>query len=623
MGTLPKKVFKMKIKIIFFLIVLFFNQIYSQQETEDLDIYFDLYNKIFETFTSNYVDSLDKTDLIKASFDGMFKEVDPYTKLYIGSSKDRLEILTKGKYGGIGMQIGLIQDTLTVLMPYEDSPSYSEGILSGDQILKIDTISTIGLTSTESSALIRGELDTELLLTIRRPSTNKQIEFNLIRSNIIVKDVPFWEVSNKGIGYVRIKKFSKNTAKDFRKALTLILSDKTTKGLIIDLRGNTGGLLSNALNILDQLVPKGENLLKTKGRIAKANRNFDAKYKSKIPNDFPMVILIDGRSASASEIVSGTLQDLDLALILGTTSFGKGLVQRIFTINDSISMKVTTSKYYTPSGRLIQKKDYLDNDVLTDGLEENDSTFYTKNGRVVKGGGGIHPDIRIEKKKIPPLVQSLYRERLFIKFASEYVHTENIVLPVKMNKKIIKDFINYVQNYKLNYIVPGEVELLELKDNIYDKYAKKNKIQKKKYKFQQENSYIIVDVNGWMYVKNGFGKTLKRIPPEKHTLATGEYFYSETNKIMPKSKLKNTDIDYLNSLTRNLENYFDEVKVLQYNDNENIQWIENSLLREMSLVLGNEKEKIKVSLFNDVEYLKAAELILNKNDYNKLIIPKK
>ena len=169
------------------------------------------------------------------------------------------------------------------------------------------------------------------------------------------------------------------------------------------MRGNTGGLLSNALNILDQLVPKGENLLKTKGRIDKANRNFNAKFSTKIPKDFPMVVLIDSRSASASEIVSGTLQDLDLALVIGTPSFGKGLVQRIFNVNDSISLKVTTSKYYTPSGRLIQKKDYLDNDVLTDGLEDIDSVFYTKNGRIVKGGGGIYPDIEINKRKFRPL----------------------------------------------------------------------------------------------------------------------------------------------------------------------------------------------------------------------------
>ena len=611
----------MKIRILYFLIALFFTPSYSQKDNHSLDEYFELYNKIFEIFTSNYVDSLDKTELIKASFDGMFKEVDPYTKLYIGSSKDRLEILTKGKYGGIGMQIGLLQDTLTVLIPYEDSPSYSEGIQSGDQILMIDSVSTIGLSSTESSALIRGELDTELILTVRRPATGKEITFNLIRSNIIVKDVPFWEVNNDGVAYIRIKKFSKNTAKDFRTALNQVLKNSKTKGLIIDLRGNTGGLLSNALNILDQLVPKGQNLLKTKGRIKKANRNFDAKYSTKIPKEFPMVVLIDSRSASASEIVSGTLQDLDLALILGTPSFGKGLVQRIYNINDSISLKVTTSKYYTPSGRLIQKKDYLDNDVLTDGLEDNDSTFYTKNGRIVKGGGGIYPDVKIEKQKIPPLVQSFYRERLFIKFASEYVYKKGLKLPITINKKIIKDFINYVQNYELNYRVPGELELSDLKNSIYDKYAKKNYFNRKKHKIQPEQSYIIVDTYGWMRIKNGFGKTIRLISPQNHNLNTGEYYYNEIGQIVSKTKLNNTDVNYLSSLTRNLENYFNEIKVLQYNDKENIKWIENALLREMSLVLGNEKEKIKVSLYNDIEYLKAVELILDQIEYNNFIFP--
>ena len=251
--------------------------------------------------------------------------------------------MTKGKYGGIGMQIGLIQDTLTVLMPYEDSPSYTEGIQSGDQILMIDTISTIGLTSSESSELIRGELDSKLILKIRRPSNQKEMTFELVRSNIIVKDVPFWEVNKDGVAYIRIKKFSKNTAKDFRKGLTQILKNPNTKGLIIDLRGNTGGLLSNALNILDQLVPKGENLLKTRGRIEKANRNFNAKFSTKIPKNFPMTVLIDNRSASASEIVSGTLQDLDLALVIGTPSFGKGLVQRIFNVNDSITIVLILS----------------------------------------------------------------------------------------------------------------------------------------------------------------------------------------------------------------------------------------------------------------------------------------
>tara|TARA_Y100001970_G_scaffold142067_1_gene174782 strand:- start:850 stop:2694 length:1845 start_codon:yes stop_codon:yes gene_type:complete len=613
---------KQKIKIIYFLILVFLTPIYSNEDNNDLKEYFELYNQIFEIFTSNYVDSLDKAELIKSSFDGMFEEVDPYTKLYIGSSKDRLEILTKGRYGGIGMQIGLIQDTLTVLSPYEDSPAYSEGIQAGDQILMVDSVSTIGLSATESSELIRGELDTEVSLSIRRPSSNEEIKFDLTRSNIVVKDVPYWGVNNDGIGYIRIKKFSKNTAKDFRKALNEILANQNKIGLIIDLRGNTGGLLSNALNILDQLVPKGQNILKTKGRIDKANRSFDAKYSSKINEDFPIVVLIDGRSASASEIVSGTLQDLDRAVIVGTPSFGKGLVQRIYTVNDTISIKVTTSKYYTPSGRLIQKKDYLDNNVLTDGLDENDSLFYTQNGRLVKGGGGIYPDLEIKKQKIPPIVQALYRERLFLKFASEYAYEQGLTLPIKMNKKIIKDFINYVQDFEFDYRLPGEKELSNLKDNIYDKYAKKNtKRNIKKHQRQSNESYIIVDAHGWLRFKNGSGKTIKITPPEKHNLNVGEYHYNELGQSIARTGINDTDMKYLTSLTRDIENYFNEVKLLQYNDKENIQWIENSLLRELSLVLGNEKEKIKVSLYNDVEYLKAVELILNRTEYIEIISP--
>ena len=221
----------------------------------------------------------------------------------------------------------------------------------------------------------------------------------------------------------------------------------------------------------------------------------------------------------------------------------------------------------------------------------------------------------------PCFKSKCWSQRLFIKFASEYVYKKELELPITINKKIVKDFINYVQNYSINHIVPGELELADLKDNLYDKYVNKNSSKNKKYKTQQESSYIIVDAHGWMRVKNGFGKTIRMIPPQKHNLNTGEYYYDDTRKIIPESKLNNTDFNYLSSLTKNIEDYFDEVKVLQYNDRENIQWIENALLREMSVVLGNEKEKIKVSLYNDIEYLKAAELILDQLEYNRLIFP--
>ena len=607
-----------------YLNILFFISLIFSQENEnnqDLDIYFDLYNQIFEKFTSNYVDTLNKTQLIKSSFDGMFKSVDPYTKLYIGSSKDRLEILTKGKYGGIGMQIGLIRDTLTVISPYENSPAYSEGILSGDQILMVDSTSTIGLTATESSELIRGELGTNIKLIIRRPSTDEKITFDLERADITVRDIPYWGVDNNNVGYIRIKKFSKNTAKDFRKAIGEILNNENTQGLVIDLRGNTGGLLSNALNILDQLVPKGENILNTRGRIKKANRTFNSKFSSKIEDGFPIVVLIDKRSASASEIVSGTLQDLDLAVIMGQSSFGKGLVQRIYTINDSTSLKVTTSKYYTPSGRLIQKKDYLDNNVLTDGLEEKDSLFYTKNGRKVKGGGGITPDIEIEKIQVPLLVQALYKERVFLSFASGYSYKKGLQIPIQMNQVIINDFIDYAKNFGITYNLPGENELMDLKDKLHSEYYKEDPINKFKYSFAPGDSYVIVDAQRWLRIKNSSGKTIRTIPPQAHNLNSGEYYYTELGEIIPKIGFHSSTNDKLSSLTKKLDDYFNEIKLFQYNDPENLKWIENALLRELSLVSGNEQEKIKVTLYNDIEYLKAVEIILDKEKFNEIIRP--
>ena len=620
MGKIFRKV-QVISRIYILLFFLLLTPLLSNDNPSELDTYFDLYNKIFETFTSNYVDTLDKTQLIKGSLDGMFKSVDPYTKLYIGSSKDNLEILTKGKYGGIGMQIGLIKDTLTVISCYEDSPSYFEGLQSGDQILMVDSISTIGLSSSESSEMIRGELGTKVDLTVRRPYLNENIVFTLERANIVVKDVPYWNVNEDGVGYIRIKKFSKNTAKDFRVALNEILNNSNCKGLVIDLRSNTGGLLSNALNILDQLVPKDSNILETKGRIKKSNRSFKAKFSTKIPPSFPMVVLINRTSASASEILSGTLQDLDLAVILGQPSFGKGLVQRIFNINDTTSLKVTTSKYYIPSGRLIQKMDYLDNDVLTDGLEDRDSIFYTKNGRIVKGGGGINPDIEIDRETIPLLVQALYRDRVFLTFVSKYAYENAMELPITMNKKIVNDFIKYAKKNKVNYLLPGELELKNLKKEIQEEYLKESfeKISDKT--LRPDDNYVIVDANRWLKIKNGSKKTVRIIPPEKHEFNTGEYYYTDLGEIIPKIGFNEYKEEKLQYLTSNLNDYFNQIKLFQYNDLDNIRWIENALLREFSSILGGEKEKIKASLVNDKEYLKAVEIILNNNLYEEIINP--
>ena len=537
---------------------------------QDTKSYLLMLENALNRVSESYVDSVNESELIKAGIKGMMKPLDPYTKFLSGSSKDRLDMLRTGKYGGVGIQIGLRRDTLTVLTPFEDSPAYTEGIHSGDQIIMIDSVDTKGMTLKDASSLIKGELGSIVKLTIFRPSEKKKIIFELTRANIIVKHVPYWGVDDDGIGYVRITKFSKNTAKDFSLAINDI-KDEEIKGLVIDLRSNSGGLLSNAINILDKLTDRGLNLLNTKGRIKKSNRKMNSRRVPAISNNIPVAVLINKSSASASEIVSGVLQDLDRAVIVGTKSFGKGLVQSMYNLNDTTTLKVTTAKYYTPSGRLIQKEDYLENGFLTDGLDKKDSLFYTRGGRKVEGGGGITPDVEVKQLKLPNYVQGLWRAGVFLAFAADYVPRNNIKAPIIITDKIYKDFEKFLLEYEINYSLPGEKDLARLKTSI------KSNDDSKKDKF------------------NLLGKI---------------FFWKKADH-------------KTNSLTRKIDRYYYKKRANQYWDQENIRWIKNGLLREMSLVANGEKEKIKVSLYEDNVYNEAKNILLDLNRYHDIFIPKK
>ena len=406
----------------------------SEEEIQEL---LDELDESFYILKDNYVDDINDLEIIKSGIKGLFKPLDPYTVFLEGSRKERLEMLTRGKYGGVGIQINTRRDTLIITGVMEDSPAYSEGLVIGDKIIMVDSTSTIGFTTKEVSALIKGEKGTEVTLGIYRPSTRRKYEYVLTRDQIVVKDVPYYGIDEDGIGYVRITKFSRYTARDFRVAMKSFSESDNLNGIVIDLRNNSGGLLRNALSILDNLVEKNTLLLSTRGRNKNSNSKKYARQNPIIDQDVPIAVLINKGSASASEIVAGTLQDLDRAVIMGEKSFGKGLVQSMFPINDSTKLKLTTAKYYTPSGRLIQKYDYLENGVLTDGLDKSDSTFYTLGGRKVKGGGGITPDITLSRNTIPPFVSGLWRQGLFLTFAATYVPSRDIQTPVVITNEII------------------------------------------------------------------------------------------------------------------------------------------------------------------------------------------
>ena len=558
----------MKRNIVFLIVILSF--VFSKDKKEikfnndeNHKEYIELFESSFNKLKVNFVDSVNESEMIKAGIKGMLKNLDPYTKLLEDNSLESFDILRKGKYGGVGIQIGLRRDTLTVLSPMEDSPAYSEGIIAGDKIMKVDSTFTKGLSVSDASNLIKGEVGSSVVLGIYRPSTKESLDFQLTRSNIVVKHVPYWGIDENNIGYIRITRFSRNASKDFKIGLQE-LQKQNIKGLIIDLRGNSGGLLSNAINILDYLCERGELLLFSKGKTNRSNKEWKSRRKPILDIDTPIVVLVNKGSASASEIVSGSLQDLDRAVILGQNTFGKGLVQHMYDLNDTITLKITTSKYYLPSGRLIQKQDYLDNGFLTDGLDKRDSLFTTKGGRLVKGGNGIAPDVITTRNILSPYVQELWRQGVFLSFAASYVpFNKQLELPIKIDSKIMKDFKLFINDFDLDYKLKGEDEYLE------------------------------------------FLEKMKNSPISINQYSRNIYF----NKLNSKDIIDN---DMMN-------NYFEEIKKVQFSLDENQRWIKNGLERELSKVLGGEKERIKASLNEDIEYKKAVELILNLKEYYNIL----
>ena len=499
--------------------------------------YLEIFNKVYNNLNSSYVDSIDQSKIILSGIDGMLGALDPYTKILKGASKERYEMLAKGKYGGVGMSIDEVRDTIIITRVYEDSPSYFEGLMAGDMILSIDTTNDVNLGKSNTIKLLKGEVDTPVKLTIlRRPGKSKK-EFILRRGSITINDIPYWGLDENNIGYIKINKFSKFTSNYFKEALEE-MNSSDMKGLIIDLRSNGGGLLRQATNILDYLLDRDlENpILTRKGR--ESVRNYYSKNNPIIDSSIPIIIMQNKRSASSSEIVSGVMQDLDRAVILGQNSFGKGLVQITKSINDSLKLKVTTAKYYLPSGRLIQKFDYLGDGSLTDGLNEKDSIFFSSNGRKIKGGGGIRPDIVTTKNNMPNFVKSLWlNERLFVLFGTEYGNylTDNAFLLYKMylEDRYQEDYENLGNPFAINILMEDR-ELTYLDKILNDK--KKKMELNLNLRFTDEANKIYNQLNKHDVFKNFSNKNYDDII--EYCIDVKEYILSSTTDDRPSVLLK-------------------------------------------------------------------------------------
>ena len=424
-----------------------------------------LINQVYTQIFSTYVDQLDPEAFTKSSINSITENLDPYTTLLVEDEQYNINLLTDGKYGGVGIQLGYRDKEMTVISPMIDSPAQKAGIIGGDIIVKIDETDVKDLSFNDAAAKIRGRRGTKVKLTVKRYGVADPLQFDLTRSRIDVKDVTYAGMISPQTGYIRLNRFSRFTPRDFQKEL-LEMNKQNLSELIIDLRDNTGGLLSAAVNILDMLVDKELPLVSTKGRTKESNRAFFSKRDPIISNDIKIIVLINEGSASASEIVAGAIQDLDRGLVLGKKSFGKGLVQTAYEVDKKRTLKITTARYFIPSGRFIQKRDYIDKKFLLNQAVE-DSLFKTKSGRIVYGNGGITPDSTVNETKMSVITTQYWRKGYFYSYAQKNKFLYNNFDEVERDANLTSKFIDFTKD-RDQISLPGKKELSLLKKSLQD-----------------------------------------------------------------------------------------------------------------------------------------------------------
>jgi carboxyl-terminal processing protease len=444
------------------------------QETRDfkiaknLDIFFSLFREL-NTF---YVDEIDPDKVIKAGIDNMLKTLDPYTVYFPESEADEFQVLTTGKYGGIGSLVRNSGDYVVISEVYKGFPADKAGIKPGDLLKKVDGVNLKGLSTDKVSEKLKGNPGTDIKITIDR--NGKETEFPMKREKIVMPPVPYYGMIDSKTGYIRFTSFTQNCIDDVKDALTS-LKNSNAKQIILDLRGNPGGLLTEAVQIVNLFVAEGNEVVSTKGKVKKWDEDFKTT-KQPVDEKIPLAVIINRGSASAAEIVAGAIQDLDRGVILGQRSYGKGLVQVERPLSYNTQLKVTIAKYYIPSGRCIQARDFSHPNedgsvgIIPDSLI---SEFKTKNGRIVKDGGGIAPDIELLPASLSQVSSELFMKNLIFDFATTYYWSHpDIKSPdqFKFTDKDYDDFKTFIVNRKFSYKTGTEESLNELITN-----AKKEK----------------------------------------------------------------------------------------------------------------------------------------------------
>ena len=427
----------------------------------------EIFANVYKNLHTNYVDDVDPGKTMKVAIDAMLASMDPYTNYYAESDMEDVKMQVLGQYGGIGSLIHQEGTNIYVAEPYEGLPADKAGLKIGDRILAVNGESTEGKNNAEVSAAMRGQAGTKVTLRLEREG--KTFDVTITRAEIRLPNVSYSGIVNGNIGYIRLDEFTQNAAKNVREAFKRLKRDNPgLKGVILDLRGNGGGLMGEAVDIVNIWVPQNELVVETKGKVASKN----IKSRTRMPAedvDIPVAVLINGQSASASEIVSGSLQDLDRAVIIGERSYGKGLVQNILPMPYNSQMKVTVSKYFIPSGRCIQAIDYKHRDENGRAIKVPDSlktAFSTRHGRTVYDGFGIEPDIEVEHPTSSLLSVALYNRFHFFNYALKF-HREHDTIPSPkdfvITDEIYHDFIDYLSDKTYDYTTYTENIISDLK----------------------------------------------------------------------------------------------------------------------------------------------------------------
>ncbi len=436
----------------------------------------DVFGKVYKEVSLNYVDEVDPDAFIEAGIDGMLETLDPYT-VFIGENEgDEIDLVTNGKYGGIGVTISIRNGEIIIVDLMEGFSAAKQGLQVGDRILDIDGTPITPDNFRMIRGLVRGAPGTELKMRVQREGEAGPLEYVLIREEITVKNVSYTGFVKEGIGYIRLERFSRTAGDDLRNAIKTLKAGGELRGVILDLRNNPGGLLDMAVDVVSKFVPERSLVVSTRGRALDSERKYYSSETPMLP-DVPLAVVVNDGSASASEIVAGAIQDLDRGVIVGERTFGKGLVQTITRLSETTSLKITTARYYTPSSRCIQILDYAHHDRDGSPVRVSDSLqqeYRTSNNRIVYGGGGIMPDSVVSEKTQSTLLEALNRKAMFFSFANRYAARikslpENFVI----TDEILTEFQQYLREKGFSYEEEAETKIAELRSLASrDRYSK-------------------------------------------------------------------------------------------------------------------------------------------------------